>query len=154
MPLLPGELGRMLFPDFADAIRAEAPHATAWRLLYVAYPVVAIHVLRLDGQPLVGLLLEVPDWPHKPPRVTPCSLDFRQRLNRKDIEGILKRDDGEPHVYDTYRRFEQGAYFCVEGTRDFHEDYGDALPWESVRHLGNFSPVAILHNVSDLLKRD
>lgn len=90
MPLLPGELGRAFFPSFADQFREESSRATSWKLIHVAYPLVAIHVMRIDGQPLLGLLFEAADWPHKPPRITPCSLDFRQRLNRKDIDGLFK----------------------------------------------------------------
>ena len=153
MTVLPGELPGLMFEVFRASLEAAPPHPH-WRLKYIAFPYAALEVLNSQGKPIVGVLIDARDWPHRPPSATPCSLDFRQRFAVKDCAAFIPKEAGENHIWDSARRLGQGAYFCVEGTREFHEDYGDALPWEAVRHLPNFSPVAIINNVVSILKRD
>lgn len=153
MAVLPGDLPQAFFEAFVGPIHQAPPHPS-WRFLQSSFPYVALHVLDTKGQPILGLLLDATDWPHRPPRATPCSVDFRRRFGVKECAPFLHKEPGENHIYDNPLKLPGvGAYFCVEGTREFHEDYGDAMPWESVRHLGNFTPVAIVNNVVALIKR-
>lgn len=154
MPVFPGELGRVFFPSFADPIQSASASQHNWQVVYVAYPYLAVHVLNSERNAKLGILFDATDWPHRPPRAIPCTPDFTKRLASKEVAPFLLREGGENHVWDDAKRPGQGAYFCVEGTREFHEDYGDALSWESVRHLPNFGPVGIVNNVVSLLKRD
>lgn len=150
MALLARSVAQEFFPDFTRAI-AEARRPGRWEFRQAAFPFVAVLVFDDRGQPLCGLVLDAANWPLRPPRVTPTSTDFRHVLSSGQIK--VKRDGTEGHVYEDAKRPGQGAYFCVEGTYEFHEDYARASPWHDVRHLSEFQPEAIVDNAVELLDR-
>ncbi len=157
MTILPRDIARQFWPEFREPILRAEGYEQQWRPVMAAFPHVAVEVLDSTGQLLLGILFEAEDWPHKPPRAIPCSPDFKKRLDAQEARNLAKADDdgsNEKHIWNDPKRPGHGCYFCVEGTRQFHDDYGDALPWESVRHLAEYGPVAIVNNVVDLVNRD
>lgn len=150
MALLPRQTARRFFPEFESSIR-DARRPGVWGFEHAAFPFVAVTVLDERGRPLHGVVLNAEDWPLRPPRVMPTSLDFRRLLRATEVQ--RKVEGAEAHVYEDPKRPGQGAYFCVEGTWEFHQDYARAVPWHDVRHLPEFQPAAILDNVVDLIDR-
>ena len=153
MSLFPRELARAYFPKLLATLQGAESLGSRWRVVEHNFPYVAIHVIDTNGAPLVGLLVDGRDWPHRPFSVRGASPDFRRRLKALELPRILD-DAGEAHIYDDPKAPEGGAYFCVEGTREYHEDYGHVVVWENVRHLNEFQPIAVINNCVSMLNRE
>lgn len=147
--LLPRHLSEEGFDEFLADLRDAANAAPRrWRIVYDHHPYVGIHLM-VDEQVLAfALLIEAEDWPHKPPRVTPMTPDFRRWLQAHEIP--QKPDEhGVKHVV---FRGNGRPWFCVNGTREFHDHYKESLPWESIRHLPQNRPHQILEACIEVLE--
>lgn len=153
MGLLPRRLAKRFFPDLVDQLEGASGSRGAWSFAGANFPNVALRVTDAEGQPFLGLVLEARDWPHRPPSVRAARPDFQARVPA-DAVPHLEDEHGEKHVYDDPKARGKGAYFCVPGTREYHEDLGDVVPWESVRDLPEFQPVAVVDTCTDLIDRD
>jgi hypothetical protein len=153
MHILPRDLARAYFPDLLAALQGARGLESRWRVFGYNFPYIAIHVHHASGPAFIGLLVDASDWPHRPFSVRAATPDFSRRLKAEDLPRI--RDEaGEAHVYDDPKAIQSGAYFCVEGTREYHEDYGHVVPWEYVRHLKEFQPIAVINNCVAMLDRN
>lgn len=152
MSLLPRELASQFFPDLVEELQEATDLRNVWEMMDYNFPYIALHVFHEDGGVLIGLLLDAVDWPHRPFSAIPAAPNFRKRLPVKKVPRA-KDNAGEVHVYNDPKAPGTGAYFCVEGTREYHEDHGDIVPWEWVRHLPQYKAVAVVNNCVDLVDR-
>jgi hypothetical protein len=153
MSILPRDLAQAFFPELLRALTSAKGLESRWRVVDHNFPFVALHVIHAEGMPLVGLLIDARDWPHRPFSVRAATPDFKRRLKAEELPRI--RDEaGEAHVYDDPKAMEAGAYFCVQGTREYHEDYAHVVAWENVRHLKEFEPVWVVNNCVSMLDRN
>jgi hypothetical protein len=138
--ILPEALAREGFKRvIEDLSAAEATGGRRWQVVYAAYPRIGLRIKSGTAAGKVALLLEVPDWPHRPFEVIPIDASFVAPL---PVEKMVRKADaaGITHlVVDGTGR----AWFCVIGTLSFHRQYKEILPWEEIRHL----PANLPHQV-------
>lgn len=120
-----------------------------WELVRAAYPYIAVHVKNEDGQPCVGILIDLSDWPHRPARYLPFDLTFSRRL-RLDELPAEEDPDGRRHIVQTQNG---EVWFCVHGTHRYHVHYRRAVPWEEFRHLETNQPVRVLEECIKCIDR-
>lgn len=145
--LLPRELSeagyRAVHRDLADALES-APRR--WQIVYDQYPYFGLHISVGGAIHPVALLIEAEDWPHRSISVTPMDVKFSRWLLDREIPQTPDAH-GVNHVV-----FRNGRpWFCVNGTREFHEHYKETLAWESIRHLEQNRPHQIIEACIDCL---
>lgn len=153
MAILPRELAKRFFPDLVDPLRKASEDRRYWSFVKANFPYVALRVTKDDGEAVLGLMLEARDWPHRPFSVRAARSDFRGRLPAQKVPKV-EDEHGETHVYDDSKAPQKGAYFCIAGTREYHEDMAEAIPWESVRHLPPMQPASIVDACVDEIARE
>lgn len=144
-------VARHYFPRIVENLQAaQTHHEDEWRLVYAAYPHIGIHVLDAEKRPSVGVLIDASDWPHRPLGFLPTDLSFTEQA---PYDALPKVPDpmGRPHLVS--RSFDGRPWFCVIGTREYHDHYHRILPWESIRHLPQNEPATILGECLSTLDR-
>lgn len=152
MSIFPRDLARQYFDELLTELRSATGLESRWRVVDHNFPFIAIHVQHSSGPAFLGLLVDARDWPHRPISVRAATPDFKRRVPAQEVPRIV--EEGEAHVYNDPKSMEAGAYFCVPGTREFHEDYGHIVVWEGVRHLQEFRPIPVIDYCVSMLDRN
>lgn len=151
MPFLHQEVSRKKFSSIIEHLKNHVRiHNPPWTLVSYGYPFIGIHVLNVKGEARIALRLDAAEWPHRPFGVRPMSLNFQANISEGSIPKA-EAVEGGCHIYADLR---QGtAWFCTQGTLEFHENYSEDLPWESVRDNANMQPEMIVSRCVALIDR-
>ena len=149
MPVLHPAVSRRRFVSVVERLKSHIDtHQPPWSLAAEGYPFIGIHVFNLKGEAKIALRLDASEWPHRPLGVLPMSLNFQmiiQAMNIPQAEAV----EGGCHIYTDLKR--GCAWFCTQGTMEFHENYSEDVPWEAVRD--NMPPEAIVSRCVALIDR-
>jgi hypothetical protein len=131
MPFLHPAVSQRKFSSVVERLKNYADvHRPPWTVVTHVYPFIGIHVLNVKGEPRIALRLDASEWPHRPLSVRPMTLDFQNVVADQNIPKA-EAVEGGCHIYADVKR--GSTWFCTQGTMEFHENYSEDVPWESVR---------------------
>lgn len=114
----------------------EGLYDKTWRIESSPFPLIFLQVLGSDGLPVMGLKLDVQNYPHRAP-----SILLTDATCRKYAQQAWSKtgDTGRFGVF--LNQQNQRFWFCTPGTDEYHGRYHDVEPFDRVRATEEVKPL-------------
>lgn len=148
--LLHPRVARAKFEKLVATIEgASNAEGHAWRFLHASFPLIRVEVLDQNREPLLQLAINALNYPHRALGFTALSLQGQPI----PWNAVPPRSDSEGNTH-VYALTDGRAWFCTEGTDEFHSTYPSALAWEWTRQYPAGEPTRIIDAVVALIATD
>lgn len=138
--LIPAQVARTYHEQLVRRFEAvQGEYEDTWQFEKSPFPYLCLHVMGPENSPLVGLLIDARNYPHRALSVTLTDLSFKGTI------GIVpgKPADTERRCL-VYNRSKRRHWFCTPGTDEYHSHYSGVEPFDRIRGKAEAGPLEVV----------
>lgn len=138
--LLPKEVAQQHHRDLIAALEAaQDAYEHEWRLAAAPFPYLCIEIRRGPDTPLVGLLADARNYPHRALSITVTDVTFSKLL-----QGVPRQAADTDRESLVFNKKTNRHWFCVPGTDEYHTQYSGVEPFDRIRGREEADPVQVI----------
>lgn len=138
--LIPIDVARIyheqLVERFADV---QGEYEDTWRLEKSPFPYLCFHVVGPGGEPLLGLLADARNYPHRALSVTLTDPSFTGTVG-----GVPSKPADTERERLVYNQDKRRHWFCTPGTDEYHTHYSGVEPFDRIRGAEEIQPLEVV----------